>query len=90
MDQWLYYYQVWLIISVVFLLLELTDGSLIVFLPIGIGASLMSLFILFFDNASVIQWYLLFLIWALISAICSFILSKLWKRGVNNKDINDY
>tara|TARA_B100000405_G_scaffold135376_1_gene94619 strand:+ start:349 stop:621 length:273 start_codon:yes stop_codon:yes gene_type:complete len=90
MDQWLYYYQVWLIISVVFLLLELTDGSLIVFLPIGIGASLMSLFILFTDNTSIIQWYLLFLIWALISALCSFILSKLWKRGINNKDINDY
>ena len=97
LNYWLYLYQVWLIIAVIFLLLELTDGSLIVFLPTGIGAALMSLLVYiwtYFNGLSLdyngIQWYLLILIWAFISVLMSIILSKLWKKGSQNTDINDY
>ena len=92
LNYWLYLYQVWLIIAVIFLLLELTDGSLIVFLPTGIGAALMSLFVYIWTyfSPSLFQWYLLILIWSFISVLMSIILSKLWKKGSQNKDINDY
>tara|TARA_B110000014_G_C19885063_1_gene458025 strand:- start:233 stop:517 length:285 start_codon:yes stop_codon:yes gene_type:complete len=88
-NYWLYFYQVWLIIAVVFLFLELTDGSLIVFLPMGLGAALVSLFVLVLNDSLISDWYLLLLIWSLISGVISFLLSKFWKKGFQNKDIND-
>ena len=89
-NYWLYFYQVWLIIAVIFLFLEITDGSLIVFLPMGLGAALMSLFILAFNDSLISDWYLLLLIWSLISGVVSFLLSKFWKKGPQNKDMNDF
>jgi membrane protein implicated in regulation of membrane protease activity len=89
-NYWIYFYQVWLIFAVIFLLLELTDGSLIVFLPMGLAAALMSIFILGSSYSSTVSWYLLILIWSVISVIISFFLSKIWKKGSSNKDINNY
>jgi len=83
-------YQVWLILAVLFLLLELVDGSLIICLPLGIGVFLISIFLLIFNNTLVHEWYLLVLIWAISSSIISYFVSKLWKKGFKNKDINDY
>ena len=83
-------YQVWLILAVLFLLLELVDGSLIICLPLGIGGFLISIFLLIFNNTLVHEWYLLVLIWAISSSIISYFVSKLWKKGFKNKDINDY
>ena len=89
-EYWLYFYQVWLMLAVVLLFLELTDGSLIVFLPMGLGAALVSILLLVLGNHLTIKWYLLLLIWSIISAINSFLLSKFWKKGSQNKDINNY
>ena len=89
-NYWIYFYQVWLIFAVIFLLLELIDGSLIVFLPMGLAAALMSIFILGSSYSLTINWYLLILIWSVISVIISFLLSKIWKKGSSNKDINNY
>ena len=89
-EYWLYFHQVWLMLAVVLLFLELTDGSLIVFLPMGLGAALVSILLLVLGNQLTIKWYLLLLIWSIISVLNSFLLSKFWKKGSQNKDINNY
>ena len=90
LNEWLFYYQIWLIIGVVFLFLELTDGSLIICLPLGIGAFLLSLFIFISNNSLINEWYMLLFLWAILSVIISYLLTKFWKKGLKNKDINNY
>ena len=89
LNEWLFYYQIWLIIGVVFLFLELTDGSLIICLPLGIGAFLLSLFIFISNNSLINEWYMLLFLWAILSVIISYLLTKFWKKGHQNKDINN-
>ena len=45
LNNWLFYYQIWIIIGVIFLFFELIDGSLIICLPLGISAFLISFFV---------------------------------------------
>jgi|TARA_B110000967_G_C18755264_1_gene494984 membrane protein implicated in regulation of membrane protease activity len=89
LNYWLYFYQIWLIAAVIFLFIELSDGSLVVFLPIGLAAALVSVFILASNDSLISDWYLLLLIWSLFSGAISFLLSKFWKKGIQNKDINE-
>ena len=56
----------------------------------GLGAALVSILLLVLGNHLTIKWYLLLLIWSIISVINSFLLSKFWKKGSQNKDINNY
>ena len=42
---WLLQFEIWIIIGIIFILLELTDGSAIFFLPLGIGSLILSLYI---------------------------------------------
>ena len=86
----LFSYQIWLIIGVIFLLLELTDGSLILCLPLGVGGFIISIFLLIFNNVLIDEWYMLVLIWAISSSFISYFLSRFWKKGFKNKDINNY
>ncbi len=93
--------EIWLICGLIFVLLELTDGSTIFFLPLGLGAALMSVWVYLF-NARIIpsfwlspKWYFTLLIWALLALIISFALQA-YRRGTSAKkpeddgDINDY
>ena len=56
----------------------------------GLGAALVSILLLVLGNHLTIKWYLLLLIWSIISVINSFLLSKFWKKVSQNKDINNY
>ncbi|MDC0195187.1 hypothetical protein OAJ82_02870 [Alphaproteobacteria bacterium] len=86
----LFSYQIWLIIGIIFLLLELADGSLILCLPLGVGGFIISIFVFIFNDLLINEWYVLVLIWAIGSSIISYFLSRFWKKGLKNKDINDY
>ena len=94
---WLLQFEIWIIIGIVFIILELTDGSAIFFLPLGIGSLILS-FYMYLCNVGIIhqdiiidKWYLALVIWAILSLITSLIISLLRKKYLNhNPDINDY
>ena len=94
---WLLQFEIWIIIGIVFIILELTDGSAIFFLPLGIGSLILS-FYMYLCNVGIIhqyiiidKWYLTLVIWAILSLITSLIISLLRKKYLNhNPDINDY
>ena len=79
-NNWLFYYQIWIIIGVIFLFLELTDGSLIICLPLGISAFLISFFVFISNNHLINDWYILLFLWAILSVIASYLLTKFWKK----------
>lgn len=95
--------QVWLIIALVFVLLELTDGSTIFFLPLGLGAGVMSLYV-FLVNEAILPatllpatWYFTALLWAAFALTISLALTRYKKQKSrtapakdNGDDINDY
>jgi len=94
---WLLQFEIWIIIGIILILLELTDGSAIFFLPLGIGSFILSLY-LYLCNTELISetliinsWYILLVAWAILSLITSIIISLARKRYSNeNPDINDY
>ena len=97
MIDWILFYQVWIITGIIFVLLELTDGSAIFFLPLGIGSFFESLYLYFVDiqiiSPSLIidKWYFLIVMWAVLSLIVSLLISNFWKRNTeDDEDINQY
>ena len=94
---WLLQFEIWIIIGIIFILLELTDGSAIFFLPLGIGSLVLSLYI-YLCNVQIISerlvidtWYIALVSWAILSLITSFLISLLRKKySKENPDINNY
>ena len=98
---WAYQPQVWVIVGLIFVLLEVTDGSAIFFLPMGIGAELMALWIFTFNEGALPEnwmstnWYWLLAIWIVISLLATLTLAKYRKFKVSREensidDINKY
>ena len=93
---WLLQFEIWIIIGIIFILLELTDGSTIFFLPLGIGSLILSFYI-YLSNIGIINqniiidtWYIALVI-CYLSLISSLFMVLLRKRYSNeNPDINDY
>ena len=94
---WLLQFEIWIIIGIIFILLELTDGSAIFFLPLGIGSLILSFYI-YLCNIQIINesliintWYIALITWAILSLITSLLISQLRKKySKENPDINDY
>ena len=94
---WLLNFEIWIIIGIIFILFELTDGSAIFFLPLGIGSLILSFYI-YLSNIGIIHqsiiidtWYNTLVIWAILSLITSLLISLFRKKYSNkNPDINDY
>ena len=94
---WLLQFEIWIIIGIIFILLELTDGSAIFFLPLGIGSLILSLYI-YLCNIELISegliletWYIALVVWAILSLITSILISLARKKYSNEtSDINDY
>ena len=94
---WLLQFEIWIIIGIIFILLELTDGSAIFFLPLGLSSFVTSSYvfalknmflpsILFFD-----KWYEILLLWALLGLLISFLLVRFWKKAsTTDDDVNNY
>ena len=75
-----------IIIGIIFILLELTDGSAIFFLPLGIGSLILSLYIylcnieLISESLILETWYFALVVWAILSLITSILISLARKR----------
>ena len=92
---WLFLPQVWVIVSLIFIGLEVTDGSAIFFLPMSISAALMATLIFLVDNSIVpldylpTTWHWLLACWAIVSVMSSLALSTRRKQKKDD-DINSY
>lgn len=92
---WLFLPQVWVIIGLIFVGLEVTDGSAIFFLPMGISAALIATLIFLVDNSILplnylpTTWYWLLACWAIVSVMSSLALSTRRKQKKDD-DINSY
>ena len=95
LSYWLFLVQFWIILGIVFIGLEILDGSLIFFLPIGVGSFLNALLLLlqeyegFFDYLIISIWHHTLVSLAVFSLIVSYSLRYLnFKK--DNGDINKY
>ena len=98
---WAFQPQVWVIIGIAFILLEITDGSAIFFLPLGISAELMALLI-YLVNSSIVPhtvipaaWYWLLVYWISFAILVTFLMIKIrkykrTKAAGGGNDINNY
>ena len=92
---WLFLPQVWVIVSLFFIGLEVTDGSAIFFLPMGISAALIASLIFLVDNSVLpmhflpTTWYWLLACWAVVSVMSSLGLATVRKQKKED-DINNY
>ena len=99
---WMFVPQIWVIIAIIAILLELTDGSRIFFLPIGVAALLVAAHLqMTFSNiisASLLPetWYWLAMEWMFIAAVVSVLLLVYRKHLMppraddDDADINSY
>ena len=90
----LYTGNIWLIIGLALAILELTNGTLIFFLPMGVSGLFTGLFLklqennvlsVFLDN-----WALTLTFWAVLSLILSLLLNFIVLKKDTSKDINQY
>ena len=98
---WFYQPQLWMILGILLILLELNDGTKIFFLPMGLGAIVMAAWIYLFKESVIPHswlsgtWYVVIIHWALMALVFGVALAN-WrrmKRGKNTKeepDINEY
>jgi len=101
LSYWLYLPQTWIIIGILSIFLELTDGSRIFFLPIGLAGLVVSAHVkLTFDNALDPDllpeaWYWLAMEWMIIAAAISVLLVSYRRmmpkpENTEDDDINSY
>jgi membrane protein implicated in regulation of membrane protease activity len=89
-SHYLYDGTIWLIIGLLFIFLELFEGSLLIFLPVGIGGLIVGL-ILKLQESSIIPVILIDLIWtslawAVLSLVTTFALRNYFKTKKPGKD----
>lgn len=95
LSYWLFLVQFWVILGVIFVGLEILDGSLIFFLPLGLG-SLSNALLLYMQENHAFNDYHFITIWhhslitlAVFSLIFSYALRFLNLKK-DNKDVNKY
>ena len=90
----LYSGNVWLIIGLILAILEITNGTLIVFLPTGLSGLLTGLVLKLQENETLNiflkDWAITLTFWAIISLLLSLALNFLVKKRMTSKDINTY
>ena len=84
----------WLIIGLVLCILELSSGSLVFFLPMGVSGILLGIFLKLQESSYVPtlidDWAWASTIWAILALALSLILNKLMKPKDDSEDINRY
>ena len=96
LSYWLYFAQFWVAIGLLFVILEVTDGSAIFFLPLGLAGLILGLIIYLVEIAIIPstlvpdKWYWLIVYWVLLSVVIAFIISFLRQKRKQNGDINQY
>ena len=94
LDILLYSGNIWLMIGLLLAILELTNGTLIFFLPTGVSGLLTGLILKLQESGSlqilVDSWSGALTIWAILSLILSLALNFIVRRKETSEDINDY
>ena len=94
LDILLYSGNIWLMIGLLLAILELTNGTLIFFLPTGVSGLLTGLILKLQESGSlpilVDSWSGALTLWAILSLILSLALNLIVKRKETSEDINDY
>ena len=94
LDILLYSGNIWLMIGLLLAILELTNGTLIFFLPTGVSGLLTGLILKLQESGSlpilVESWSGALTLWAILSLILSLALNFIVKRKETSEDINDY
>ena len=90
----LYTGNIWLIIGLALAILELANGTLIFFLPMGVSGIITGLFLKLQENdvLSVLldNWAATLTFWAVLSLILSLLLNFIVLKKDASKDINQY
>ena len=90
----LYTGNIWLIIGLALAILELTTGTLIFFLPMGVSGIITGLLLKLQENdvLSVLldNWAATLTFWAVLSLILSLLLNFIVLKKDASKDINQY
>jgi membrane protein implicated in regulation of membrane protease activity len=93
---WFYFAQVWVAIGLLFIILEITDGSAIFFLPLGLAGFILGLILFLVENNFLLpslvpdKWYWILVSWIILSVIIAFLISFLKKKPKEDSDINQY
>ena len=93
-EEFLFSGNVWLIIGLIFAIIELSNGTLIVFLPMGVSRLLTGLLLKLQEKGTLsnlndsLSSSLIF--WAVVSLALSLLLNFVVKKKQVTKDVNDY
>ena len=86
--------NIWLIIGLVLAIIELTSGTLIFFLPMGVSGLITGTLLKLQESESISvlinEWTAALIFWAVLSLILSLMLNLLVKKKDSVKDVNDY
>lgn len=93
-ESFLFSGNIWLIIGLTLAIIELTSGTLIFFLPMGLSGLLTGMLLKLQENESISHlisgWTSALIFWAVLSLILSLMLNLLVKKKDTVKDVNDY
>jgi membrane protein implicated in regulation of membrane protease activity len=93
-ESFLFSGNIWLIIGLTFAIIELTSGTLIFFLPMGLSGLFTGMLLKLQESESISNlisdWTSALIFWAVLSLILSLMLNLLVKKKDTVKDVNDY
>ena len=93
-EEFLFSANAWLIIGLILAIIELTNGTLIIFLPMGVSGLFTGLLLKLQENGTlsnlIDSWSSALIFWAVVSLGLSLLLNYIVKKKEITKDINDY
>ena len=93
-EEFLFSGNAWLIIGLILAIIELSNGTLIFFLPMGVSGLLTGLLLKLQENGTlsnlIESWSSALIFWAVVSLGLSLLLNFIVKKKQVTKDVNDY
>ena len=93
-EEFLFSGNVWLIIGLILAIIQLSNGTLIVFLPMGVSGLLTGLLLKLQENGTlsnlIDSWSSALIFCAVVSLALSLLLNFVVKKKQVTKDVNDY
>jgi len=84
----------WIIMGLILCVLEVTNGTLVLFLPTGLSSFSMGAFLKLQENLIIPEifddWYYVIIVWLIISLLFALLLRKYFRRESTEDDINKY
>ena len=93
-EEFLFSGNAWLIIGLILAIIELSNGTLIFFLPMGVSGLITGLLLKLQENGTlsnlIESWSSALIFWAVVSLCLSLLLNFIVKKKQVTKDVNDY